>query len=299
MIFYNLFGSTDATLEAHGGLDLSVKDQHQGRADGTESVGSSTLEKGSGALLLQDLPEAVNSSGVKPLRLWLLGLHLQTSADGIERVGSITGSDGGNLGNGELGGKSNEAGVLSERVDAGKGIVHTEVDTSVWDDTSDGDTEAVVKTHEAGRTSGSLDKAVTQAVERSGTTTDIGSKSGTGIVQRIDNAQGTSTGKTSGSHVDKEEHAELSLGVVLREKGLDGVLEGEVKGLGREITDHVGEISSPESLQALLLVHTGEAVSNTGVTLDSAGLDQRIGILGLDDQFDSLDRSSSGLGNGT
>jgi hypothetical protein len=280
-------------------LDLTVQHKHDGRADGTKSVGSGTLEKGGSALLLDDLGKAIGSALVDPLVLGLLGLHLQASADGIERVGSITGSDGGDLGNGKLGGKAKEVLLLSERVDAGDGVEHTEVHTTVRDDAHNGHTETVVQTHHTGRTLGSLHQAISKAVEGLLGATNIGGKSGTGIVKRVDNAQGTSAGKTTGSHVGHEEPEELLLGVVSGEQVLEGILEGKVERLGREVADHVGEVTSPEGSHTLLLVDTGEAVNNTSVSLDGTILDQRVGILGLDDQLHSLNRSSGGLGNST
>ena len=60
---------------------------------------------------------------------------------------------------------------------------------------------------------------------------------------------------------------------------LDGVLEGKVECLGGEITDDVGEVSSPESTHALLGIYAGEAVADTGVTRHFTRLDHRISIL--------------------
>ena len=39
--------------------------------------------------------------------------------------------------------------------------------------------------------------------------------------------------------------------------------EGKVQGLGGEVTDDVGGVSSPEGEETLVLVGTGEAVVNT------------------------------------
>mmetsp|Transcript_59119 Transcript_59119/g.116294 ORF Transcript_59119/g.116294 Transcript_59119/m.116294 type:complete len:336 (-) Transcript_59119:36-1043(-) len=280
-------------------LHLTVQHQHKGGTDGSEGVSSSTLEKSVHALLLQNLGEAIGGTLVQPLVLGLLGLHLQTSADGIERVRSITGSDGSGLSDGELGGKAEDGLVLSVGVDAGQGIVHTEVHTTVRDDTHHRHTETVVKTQNTRRTLSSLHKAVSKTVERLLLTTNIGSKSGTGIVQRIDNAQRSSTSKTTGGHVGQEKHKELLLGIISGEHVLEGILEGKVKSLGREVADHVGEVTSPEGTQTLLLVHTGEAVANASVAGNLTRLDQGVGILGLDDKLNSLNRSGGSLGNGT
>jgi hypothetical protein len=49
----------------------------------------------------------------------------------------------------------------------------------------------------------------------------------------------------------------------------------------------------------LLLVHTGEAIADTGVSGDLTGLNERVGILGLDNKLHTLDGSGSSLGDGT
>jgi hypothetical protein len=50
---------------------------------------------------------------------------------------------------------------------------------------------------------------------------------------------------------------------------------------------------------ALLARDAGKAVSDAGVTQDSAGLDEGVRILCLDDELDSLDGSGRGLGDGS
>ena len=71
---------------SESGGDLGVKHEDKGGSDGTESVGSRSLEEGGGTLVLDDLSEAVHGVLVDPLGLRLLGLHLQTTTDGIHGV---------------------------------------------------------------------------------------------------------------------------------------------------------------------------------------------------------------------
>ncbi len=47
-------------------------------------------------------------------------------------------------------------------------------------------------------------------------------------------------------HVDGEELPEVGARVVLGEHGLDGVLEGKIEGLRREVAQHVGQVAAPE-----------------------------------------------------
>jgi len=103
----------------------------------------------------------------------------------------------------------------------------------------------------------------------------------------------------------------VTLGLLETEQGLEVVLEGEVESLGGEVSDDVGGVSSPQRSDTLLLVDTGETVTNTLVwgrktTLLDPDMSVRVGtasakdshlILVLDQELDTLDRSGSGLGN--
>jgi len=90
--------------------------------------------------------------------------------------------------------------------------------------------------------------------------------------------------------LDEEELAELSLVVVAREDILERVLEGEVARLRREVADDVGEVAAPIREEALLLVDTRKAVDDARVARHLARADARVGILGLNQELDSLER---------
>mmetsp|Transcript_6758 Transcript_6758/g.18867 ORF Transcript_6758/g.18867 Transcript_6758/m.18867 type:complete len:312 (+) Transcript_6758:627-1562(+) len=280
-----------------GGGDLGVQDEDESGTDGTEGVGSGTLEEGGGTLLLHDLGEAVGGALVDPLGLGLLGLHLETTADSVEGVRGVAGADGRGLGAGELGGGAEDVVlVLLVGVVAGEGVEEAEVDATVGDDTDDGDANAVVEAANAGGGDGLLE-AVEEAVELLASS-DVGGEAGTGVVEGVDDAEGAGAGETTGGHVDHEELGKLGVLVGLGEHGLDGVLEGEVEGLGGEVTDDVGEVTAPEGADALLGSDAGEAVNDAGVAGDLAGDDLGVGILGLDEELDALDGSGAGLGDG-
>lgn len=66
----------------------------------------------------------------------------------------------------------------------------------------------------------------------------------------------------TGGHVDGEKLPEVGARVVLGEHGLDGVLEGEVEGLGGEVAQHVGQVAAPEGQEALAARHTHKAVDD-------------------------------------
>ena len=63
-----------------------------------------------------------------------------------------------------------------------------------------------------------------------------------GVVKRVDEEERHGTGSTTGGDVSAELGA---LAGVLRdsEGSLDGVLEGEVEGLGGEVPEHIGQVS--------------------------------------------------------
>merc|ERR1719161_968185 len=99
-------------------------------------------------------------------------------------------------------------------------------------------------------------------------------------------------------HVDTEEGPEVGLGGVLGEPSLDGILEGEVESLGREVTKDVHEVTTPESGETLLSTDTSEAVHDAGVAGNLPRHDQGVSILGLDDKLHTLDGGSASLSDG-
>jgi hypothetical protein len=91
-------------------------------------------------------------------------------------------------------------------------------------------------------------------------------------------------------------------------KVLDVVLEGKVERLGGEVTDDVGEISAPQGTETLLSNNTAggsatiqlrnapEAIRNTLVGGGETALLDHL-VLVLDEQLDTLDGGSNGLGD--
>ena len=95
----------------------------------------------------------------------------------------------------------------------------------------------------------------------------------------------------------KVAHHPLGVSVALLlvgEHGLVSVAESEVEGLGGEVTDDVGSVTTPEGDDALIGGGTLEALANTGVlAVKTTGLDHLILI--LDEKLDTLDGSGGGL----
>lgn len=104
--------------------------------------------------------------------------------------------------------------------------------------------------------------------------------------------------------------------LLVGEHGLVGIAESEVQGLGREVTDDVGGVTTPEGEDTLVLGSPAEALDDTVVlAVETAGLKHLIleavlvrvsswGIVAgasylvLDEELDTLDGGGSGLRDG-
>lgn len=86
---------------------------------------------------------------------------------------------------------------------------------------------------------------------------------GPGEVQGVDEAEGGGAGRAARGQVADEVAPELLVLVDAAEEDLlELVLEGEVKGLGGEVADHVGRVAAPVSQHALLPRDADEAVDH-------------------------------------
>lgn len=240
------------------------------------------------------------------------GSHHHTTTDGVERVRSKTGRGGDDPSESERG--EDVALEGTDEDDGLDGVVETKVETTVDDDTNDGGNEATVET---GNTVGSegLLVDVNETVELTraalGGRLVVVGKTGTGVVERVDEEEGRGTGGTTRGNVTSEP---LPVAVRLLEakEGLEVVLEGKVEGLGGEVTDDVGSVTTPEGGKTLLGVDTREAVSNALVGLGETALLDPKGqqifrlweeknshlVLVLDEELDTLDGGSGSLGDG-
>lgn len=296
---YSIDMRTNLLSTSKGGSNFGVENKDKGSSDGTESVSTSSLEQSSCTFLPDDLLEAVNGSTVNPFLLGLLRLHLKPTADGVEWVRDVSGANGRSLGADKLGGCAEETVlILLVRVVSRKGIEKSKVGSTVRDDTGNGNSNTVVKTSDTRALDG-LGDTVNETVELLLAGTDIGSKSGTGVIERVDNEQRSGSGQTTRGHVDAEEGDEVLVLVNLGENSLDGILEGKVESLGGEVSDDVGQVSTPESSNSLLGSDTGEAVNNTSVSGNLSRHNLGVGILSLDQKLDTLNGGGGGLGDGT
>jgi len=219
-------------------------------------------------------------------------LHHQSTTDGIKRVGHNTGTNCDDLSEHPHGEDVSRFGVGEK--EGLSSVEHTEIAGAVSDNTNNRDTETTVKTL---RSIGLADllEAVNETSEFTALSgTNISSEASTGEIERVDDAKGSSTSGTTGSHVAHEELDRLLLLVVGVENLLVDVLEGEVKGLSGEIAHNIGQVTAPESGETLLVEHTGKAITNTSV-LDTTG--HLHGVLNLEEQLDALNGGDSCLGD--
>jgi hypothetical protein len=170
---------------------LIVDGQDTSTCDTTENVGTSTLEERLDTLLGNDLATSIEG------RLVLDSLtrsHHHTTTDSVQGVRSdtSTGSDGPSE-------KERGKEVTLKRTnkdDRLDRVVHTEVQTTVNDDTSNGRTETTVETGDTISGEGLL-VDINQTVELT-LTTSLGvlvvvGKTGTGVVERVDKEEGSGT----------------------------------------------------------------------------------------------------------
>ena len=273
------------------GLDLGVEDEDESSTSASDDVGEGTLEEGLCTFVGKDSLEAVNGAVVHFLSS--SGVHHKSTSDRVERVGDDTSGNGNTLSEGPHGEHVSLLGVWEEHGFAC--VEHSEVRGTVGDDTNDGDSETSVETIGAILFKDLLD-AVDETVEFTlATLADVSSKTGSSEIKRVNDSQGSGTSGSTGGAVTNEEHAWLLLWVIRVEDLLVKVLEGEVQSLGGEISDDVGEVTSPERSETLFLDDSLEAVANTVISVLS--LDCRGSILDLEEELDSLNGSDNCLGD--
>jgi len=277
----------------HEDLELIVTRKDTSTSNGTENVSTSTLEERLVTLVLDDFTEAVEGGVVLD---GSTGGHHHTTTDSVNGVGSKTSTSGNSPAKSEV---NQEVVLVLSGKSRLEGVVHTEVETTVDDDTNTGDVETTVKT---GKTVGleGLAVDIDETVELTLTTLlggfGVVSKTGTSIVKRVDEEKGRSTSGTTRSQVTGEPSPVTVSLLVLVEHTLELVLEGEVQGLSGEVTDDVSHVASPHGVKTLILYGTSEAVANTLVGVGETTLFDHL-ILVLDEKLDALNRSGSSLGD--
>lgn len=274
-------------------LQLVVDGQDTSTSNTTENVGTSTLEERADTLLSDDLAASIQGG------LVLDGLtrsHHHTTTDSIQWVRSNTSTSGDTPAEKE-GGKE----VTLKRTDKDdrlERVVHTEVETTVDDDTEDGRTETTVETGNTIRGKGLLVN-INQAVELTLTTRlsvlGIVGKTGTSVVERVDEKEGSGTSsllrfsvyrghrrvlRSTYTTRGQVTHHPLGISITLLLVGehfLVGITESKVQCLGWEVSDNVGSVTTPQGSDTLSGSCAAETLHDTIVlSVKTASLDHFI-----------------------
>ncbi len=187
--------STLELLAEHDKLGLVVDGQDTGTGNTTENVGTSTLEERADTLGGDDLASSIHSSLVLD---GLTGSHHHATTDGVKRVRSNTSTSGDSPAESEGSQEVTLEGTGKEdRLDR---VVHTEVKTTVDDDTSNGGHETTVETADTIRSKGllvdidqSIELALSTLLRRLG----VVGETGTGVVEGVDEKEGSGTSSLS------------------------------------------------------------------------------------------------------
>jgi hypothetical protein len=184
--------STLELLAEHEELGLVVDGQDTGTGNTTEDVGTGTLEERLNALSGDDLAGSIHGSLVLD---GLTGGHHHAATDGVERVGSDTSTGGDTPSESERSQEVTLEGTGEE--DGLERVVHTEVQTTVDDDTGDGGHESTVETADTISGEGLLvdvyetvELTVTALLGRLG----VVGETSTGVVEGVDEEEGGGTG---------------------------------------------------------------------------------------------------------
>lgn len=281
-------------LTEEDNLQLVVHGDNTSTGNTSQDVGTATLEQRSNTLSGNNLFETVESTVV------LNGLtrgHHHSSSDSVQWVRS----SGGTGGDGPTQQERSQERALqwTNQNDWLQGVVQTEVQTSVDNDTNNRWTETSVQTGNTVRGQGLL-VDVEQTVELSVSSTlgglGVVGQSGSGVVQRVDKSQRGGTSHTTGSQVTGKP-SPVALVLLETEHLLELVLESEVQSLSWEVSDDVGGVTSPERGDTLLSGGSLETLGNTVVLSGQTTLLDHF-VLVLNQQLDSLNWGSGGLRDG-
>ena len=72
------------------------------------------------------------------------------------------------------------------------------------------------------------------------------SQSSSGVIERVDEEERGGSSSSSRRQITGHPHGVTVLGLSVGEEGFVVILEGEVEGLSREVSDDVGGVSSPD-----------------------------------------------------
>jgi len=268
-------------------LELVKSSEHTGTSNTSEDVGTSTLHQGHETFILANSGEAVNGALVLDTTS---GGHHHAPPDSVNGVGHESRSDSHSPAEKEGQAK---AAVISDK-DWLQGVKQTKVHATVDEDTNGRDGEASVQALDTVRLEG-LGIDINKSIELALTSLALGiiGQPGSGIVKRVHKQKRHGSSKATAGNVG----GKLPLRTSILGGGkhcLDAILEGKVKSLGGEVSEHVGQVSSPERVDTLSLQYSASTVNNTLIRLVKSALLDHL-ILVLDKELDPLNGSSESL----
>jgi hypothetical protein len=283
-LFWKLVARSERDV---GLLDDVGTGEHTGASDTAEDVRACALHERHKALVLENLHTAVHTAVVLDGRA---GRHHHASSDGVDRVGGKSGSDGDGPSEEE---RHQSAATVTDENRLER-VVQTKVETSVDEDTDARDHEATVETGDtvAGQR---LSVHVDEAVELALAALSLGvvGETSSRKVETVHDGERERTGEAARRDVGREL---LRLRRVLRhlELRLDGVFERKVERLRWEVSEHVGQVTSPEWDDSLGFEDSSSAVDDASVRLVETALLDHL-VLVLDEELDALDGRGGGL----
>jgi hypothetical protein len=146
------------------------------------------------------------------------------------------------------------------RVESFDGILETELNTSVDNNTNSGWSNTIVEGRDTVLLN-SLGKAISNTIILLDNS-NISTESSSDIDQWVNKSVSDTSSNTTRSDLSHGELLEVSLLVVFWEDSLDGILEHEIASSSRYVSDTVGNISSPERRSTDLRNVTSETISH-------------------------------------
>lgn len=288
------FNNKELDTENH--FDTIVAHNHERATNTAEQLRNHSFVHSGEPFVGQDLIEAIKRSFVESLINRLLTLQHHSSSNGVE--GIVEGHD-----------NSSRSRDCNETGDCAKGSfvfgvgVHvldllkaSELAGTVDESTRNGHAPARVQPSDSLIFHGCHD-AVSNSRELGLSFSKVRRKTSSGKIERVANCVGNSPGQTAGEEFHSKALPEILRGV-LGEGIVEEVVECKSRALLGGIAEAVHQVASPKGTEALLCVHAPEAVSNSVVSLDFSRDDVRVGVHGLQQQLDSLDRSHDGFTDG-
>jgi len=287
-LLINKYLCTSSESDVGGGDDVETS-KYTSTGNTSENVGTSTFHQTHETFVLDDLASAIDGTVV--FNTATTGHH-HSPSNGINWVGSKTRNNG-NRPTEEEGDKSGSR--ISDK-DWFEGIVETKVETSVDEDTDARDDETSVETSNTIGSEGLLvDIDETVVLSFAVFAFVVVSESSSGKIEGVDNSQRHRTSKTTGGDVGGK-FLPLWGGFWGSKSGLDGILEGKVKSLSWEVSEDVGQVTSPEWNDTFGGQSSLAAIYDTGVWFIKSTLFDHL-ILILDEELNSLDWGGNGFGN--